>query len=258
MQANLSVIIPFFNDHKTIIRAIESVKNQTLKPKELIIIDDHSSTPLEKNKIEAALNGTNIVLIILRNKINKGASYSRNMGVNSSSCKYICFLDADDSWHPQKISIQYNLMLQRNVCFTFHKYSTLSKNYSFKKNHELKKINKTRFVFGNFICTPTVMCLKEKFITFDPKHLRMEDYKCWIENSIINDLFYIDMILAYGYKKPIGDSGLSGSVKLMHLSCIGVINSLKKEKKINWIFYVTATLIEQIKYPIRILKNLIP
>lgn len=257
MHADLSVIIPFFNDHQTIIRAIDSIKNQTLHPKEIIIIDDHSFSPLKVEKIKKILEETKIKLILSRNTKNLGASQARNFGVNKARSKYICFLDADDSWHSEKIKIQYSLMINHGIVFSFHNYVNISKTKTKNSKQKIKKINFYRFSLGNFICTPTVMCKKKSFVLFDENHSRMEDYKCWIENSLINNIYFIDANLAYGYKKQIGESGLSGSIQLMHSSCLSVIESLKKEKKISLIFYLTAKLIENIKYPIRIIKNIV-
>lgn len=253
MQADLTVIIPFYNDHKTIKRALESVKNQILQPKEIVVIDDHSIIPLKFEDIKEILSAQDINIILLRNTRNQGASASRNSGIIASSAKYICFLDADDSWHPEKINIQYNLMLNYGIEFTFHNYSTNS-NHKISLHQKPKIIKTYRFIFGNYIYTPTVMCLKKNFVLFDKNHLRMEDYKCWIENSIITQLFYIDELLAYGHKKPLGHSGLSASIALMHKASISVIKSLRKEKKISFTFYIFSTTIEYIKYPLRFLK----
>lgn len=85
-----SFIIPNYNNGKLIGRCIDSILNQNFKNFEIIVIDDKSTDDslkiLDKYK--------NIILI--KNKKNKGVSYSRNVGILKSTKKYIVFLDSDD------------------------------------------------------------------------------------------------------------------------------------------------------------------
>lgn len=85
-----SFIIPNYNNGKLIRRCIDSILNQNFKNFEIIVIDDGSTDDslkiLDKYK--------NIILI--KNKKNKGVSYSRNVGILNSTKKYIVFLDSDD------------------------------------------------------------------------------------------------------------------------------------------------------------------
>lgn len=253
-SADVSVITPFFNDWATIDRCLESISQQTLPVKQIIIIDDCSEEPLSAVYITAHHPHIAKITTIIKNKTNQGASHSRNKGIAAATSKYMAFLDADDQWHPQKIEIQYREMECKNLKFSYHSYSSNNKTNIKPQeiSHNLtKKINPIRFIFGNFICTPTVMVDRETFINFDERLQRMEDYKCWIENNLIHDIHHIKSTLCFGFKKPIGDSGLSGSIKKMHNDCKNALNILYKERKISLLYYIIALSIENTKYIFR-------
>jgi len=105
----VSVVITSYNRENMIIRAIESVVNQSYKNIEIIIIDDHSKDNTKDivNNYINENNFSNIVFLI--NEQNMGANYSRNRGVKISTGKYISFLDDDDEYLPTK-----NLMKKYN------------------------------------------------------------------------------------------------------------------------------------------------
>jgi glycosyltransferase involved in cell wall biosynthesis len=88
------------NYGKFLREAFSSVLNQTLLPKEIIIIDDCTDDDSINRYNELYLNiltqHLNISLVICYNAIQKGVLNSRNIAVKHSSEDYLCFLDADD------------------------------------------------------------------------------------------------------------------------------------------------------------------
>jgi len=104
----VSIILPYYKKKKFISKTIQSVVNQKFKKFELIIIyDDPDKSDL--NLIKKICKKDKRIKILV-NKLNKGAGYSRNKGINKANGKYIAFLDADDIWHPNKIKFQLNFM----------------------------------------------------------------------------------------------------------------------------------------------------
>ncbi len=89
-----SVIIPLYNREKTISRAIDSILNQTFQDFELIIVDDCSTDNSATKVREYQLQDSRIKYI--KNEINLERCISRNKGIQSTTGKYICFLDSDD------------------------------------------------------------------------------------------------------------------------------------------------------------------
>ena len=90
-----SVIIPLYNKAPYIAKAIESVLGQTYRDVDVIVIDDGSTD----QSLEVAKIFENKSITII-SQPNSGVSTARNNGVKLAKHPYICFLDADDWWHP--------------------------------------------------------------------------------------------------------------------------------------------------------------
>ena len=90
-----SVIIPLYNKAPYVAKAIESVLGQTYRDFEVIVIDDGSID----QSLEVAKTFENKSITIV-SQPNSGVSTARNNGVKLAKYPYICFLDADDWWHP--------------------------------------------------------------------------------------------------------------------------------------------------------------
>lgn len=101
-----SVIMPVYNGEKFISDAIESIINQTEKNWELIVVND-GSTDGTKNVLEKYADNDKIKVI---NQQNGGVSVARNVGVNNAKYDYITFLDADDVWCKNHLSVMASLI----------------------------------------------------------------------------------------------------------------------------------------------------
>lgn len=252
MRADVSVVIPYYEAENTLVRALVSIKMQKLGVKEVIIVNDGSNFYDLQDAVKDFVKELNVILIDLGG--NFGAAFARNVGVQKSSASFIAFLDADDVWHPEKVAIQYEVMLNSGAYFSCHKYIS-NLNYELMEKSSvfsIKKLQISSLLLRNCIFTPTVMMRREGFIEFDNRLQRSEDLKCWVSN-FSNGIFLIfDSALAGGYKRPVGESGLSKSLLLMRQGYLLAWKLLYFEKKINLWHYLIATLIEFIKYPVRL------
>jgi glycosyltransferase involved in cell wall biosynthesis len=240
-KADVSVIIPYFNNSSTIYRTIISVYNQTLLPKEIIVIDDFSNKreKIYLHKILKLFDNKKIKINLIRNKQNFGPGTSRNYGWNKASSKYVAFLDSDDSWHIKKIEIQYNFMKKNNITFSAHKstykYQDTFNNYRDKFSYKIIKPF-WMFLFNQFT-TPTVMLKKSVKLRFQDKKYYTEDYLLWLKIILHKKIYFIDLTLTYLHKASIGISGLSKNIDLMRKGEIETYAQLYEEKFINLGFY---------------------
>lgn len=90
----ISIIIPFYNSEKTIVRCIESIVFEPGKSYEIICVDDGSSDRSSELIKSLQRNNANIKLISMGT--NKGLYLARLEGIKKSHGKYIGFLDSDD------------------------------------------------------------------------------------------------------------------------------------------------------------------
>ena len=94
----IGVVIPAYNAAAFLPRCLKSVFAQTLKPDEVIVVDDGS---IDNTASVAAEHGARVI-----RKPNGGLSSARNAGIQNSSSEWIALLDADDMWAPEKLERQ--------------------------------------------------------------------------------------------------------------------------------------------------------
>ena len=102
----VSVIIPSYNRFHYLLNTIESIKNQTYKNIEIIVVNDYST---QKDYYTHLWDDVKVVHLPKNSKEIFGypsAGYARNKGIFISTGKYIAFCDDDDVWFPNKIELQ--------------------------------------------------------------------------------------------------------------------------------------------------------
>lgn len=95
----ISCIVPVYNGEKYLEQAIDSIRAQTLRAFEIVVVDDGSTdaTP------ELARRYTGVRYA---RQANAGPSAARNLGIRESRGDLLAFLDADDLWQPRKLELQ--------------------------------------------------------------------------------------------------------------------------------------------------------
>jgi glycosyltransferase involved in cell wall biosynthesis len=114
MEDKVSVIIPTYNRFKYLLNSINSVRNQTYKNIEIIVINDCSTQKEYYNHNFG--DDVNIIHLIKNSRFVTGfpcAGYVRNQGIKIATGKYIAFLDDDDIWLPNKLEIQIKKMKEK-------------------------------------------------------------------------------------------------------------------------------------------------
>ncbi len=108
----VSAIITTHNRLTLLKRAIESVKLQTYRNIELIVVSDGS----EDGTKEYCETQKGLKFLHIPPEDSHGANHARNIGALNANGEYIAFLDDDDLWLPQKTEMQLNALVQNPDC----------------------------------------------------------------------------------------------------------------------------------------------
>jgi GT2 family glycosyltransferase len=93
-----SVVIPTYNSAGKVVRAVQSVLEQTLNDYELVVVDDGSSDDTAE-RLQPWMDRIQYV-----HQANAGVAAARNHGIEMASGCYVAFLDADDWWYERKLA----------------------------------------------------------------------------------------------------------------------------------------------------------
>ena len=107
-MVRISVIIPTYNNEKTIQETINSVLVQTFTDLEIIVINDGSN-----DRTVEIVQQISDPRVSIYSYSNSGPATSRNRGIRKSQGEYLSFIDGDDLWTKDKLEIQYQA-LQNN------------------------------------------------------------------------------------------------------------------------------------------------
>ena len=247
-RAPVSVIIPCFCCAFTIGRAVESILSQTMLPVELILVDDCSNdgglTIAEIKKIQGQYQNE-IEVVVQETAKNVGPGSSRNLGWSVATQPYIAFLDADDSWHPQKIEIQFDFLNKHNdvdLCGHLSQYVpdvSLPPTQFRPEDLKWKFLTLNEMLFSNYLPTRSVLLKRNIPLRFNDSR-NAEDYLLWMQ--IIASGYRVALVnlpLAYSFRPPFSAGGLSGQLWVHEKGELKVLHTLYLEKMIN----VTSLLI---------------
>ncbi len=98
---DISVVMPLFNKGTHVAAAIDSIRAQTLAPREILVVDNGSTDG--GRAIVAAMGDPRIRLLDLA-RPGPGGYAGRNLGVDHARGDWIAFLDADDLWAPDHLA----------------------------------------------------------------------------------------------------------------------------------------------------------
>ncbi|WP_243525214.1 glycosyltransferase family 2 protein [Bacillus pseudomycoides] len=178
----VSIIIPTYNAEKFILHTINSVRAQTYKIWEIIIIDDCSSDSTiriveEQEKLDKRIR-------IIKLERNSGAAIARNTGINHAKGKYIAFLDSDDLWLPEKLEKQLAFMQNNDIAFSFTSYQIMDQDgiLTDKVVHVPEKIDYNGLLKNTIIGCLTVMLDIEKLGKVQMPNIRTrQDTATWLK-----------------------------------------------------------------------------
>lgn len=198
--ALVSVIVPTYNREDFIGEAIDSVLAQTYPDWELIIVDDGSEDQSADIIHQYAEKDKRIHYFYQENQ---GQSVARNLGLRQSQGDFICFLDSDNRWLPEKLAQGIQTFEQvPDVHVVYGDIITID-----EQGQEITRDNMTRYsgfiaprlIKDNFVTMNTAMA---KRVCFDNmggmsgQRRVADDYDLWLRFSAKFQFLYIQQYMA--------------------------------------------------------------
>jgi glycosyltransferase involved in cell wall biosynthesis len=209
-RPKVSLIIPVYNQEKYIKKIYVTIENQNLKSLEIIFVDDCSSD--NSSNVIKELMEIDKRIVYIKNKENKGAFYSRNIGVLNSKGEYVFCADVDDYllndilYKSYITSITYNLDIlqfyamagdfKKNIWWKVLKYKS-----GIMRDNKVKEIffkGTTRNTWDKFVKRKIFI----KSIEFMDKKFR--DHKFVVYNDDVSILGLLKTAKSYGFLEEIG------------------------------------------------------
>ena len=196
----ISVIIPTYNRKNLITRAIKSVINQSLKPFEIIIVDDGSTDGTYE-----FINQFFPEIRVIR-QLNNGVSSARNLGLKNAKGNWIAFLDSDDEWFSKKLELQKKAIDHSDKYLISHTNEIWIRN-GVRVNQMKKHQKYGGYIFEKSldICriSPSSVLINRKIFEdigkFDETLKICEDYDFWLRISSKYPVLFLDELLIKKY-----------------------------------------------------------
>lgn len=176
----VSVIIPAYNRAHLVMRAINSVLNQTFQDFEIIIVDDAS-----RDNTEELVRGIHDKRIFyIQHEKNRGGSAARNTGIKQARGEYIAFLDSDDEWLPEKLEKQLKVFEQSTNSVGLVYTGIIKESKQRRSVHQSRENTAQAILAENYVgTTSTPLIKKECFLKtglFDETLPSAQDWDMWI------------------------------------------------------------------------------
>jgi len=201
----VSVIIPSYNRYDLLLKCLESVKNQTYRDLEIIVVNDGSDD--ERYSILEFDPNIKYFKLPIRTGL---AAKVRNYGISKSVGDWIAFLDDDDTWVPTKLSEQ----LEYADKYSFICSDAFYENVIMRKERELHIWNEANptdtneltlniLKRHNLIINSSVLIKKQLiekigYIPENKEYRQCEDYMAWMKVlEIENKCFFVNKPLLY-------------------------------------------------------------
>ena len=188
----VSVIIPYFKKRNFIKETIVSVINQSYVNFEILIIYD--DTNLNDFEFLQEISKLDNRIQIINNNGRLGAGPSRNKGIESSNGKYIAFIDADDTWAPDKLKDQISFMKKNNYQISHTSYFIVSEKKKIIGQRKARNLLSVDEILKSCDIGLSTVVIEKKVITKTtvkfPNLVTKEDFVFWLTLMKKNYKFY--------------------------------------------------------------------
>lgn len=188
MKPDISVIMSVYNGEKYLEEAIESVRNQTFKNWELVVINDCSTDSTAEILAAFAIKDERIK--VYTNEINLKLPTSLNKAISLSAGKYIARMDADDICLPDRLEKQYKFMEEKSdVALSSCRFMTVKNGVYMSGGAGGRCDNqalRAMLLVANPILHPGVIAKSEimKKFNYDTTRTCTEDLELWTRMAI--------------------------------------------------------------------------
>ena len=254
--AAVSVIIPCYRAAATIGRALASVATQSHKPREVIIVDDASDDGTGKvlHELSKKYDGGWLKIYFLSE--NCGPAAARNYGWERAGQPFVAFLDADDSWHREKIALQFGFMkCYPEVVLSGHgcgPESILVRKVA--RQCQVWPCTLRQLLWRNHLRTPTVMVKRNAVLHFPVDFSYGEDYYLWLGLLATGArTVFLDLPLAVVYKPAFGVSGQSAALWRMELGELRALRAVWRRGSVSALMIILVMSWSLLKFSRRLL-----
>jgi teichuronic acid biosynthesis glycosyltransferase TuaG len=178
---SVSIITPAYNAARFVSEAIESVRRQTYREWEMLVIDDCSGD--ETRDVVRSFVRTDGRVKLIEQPSNGGPASARQAGLSAASGRYIAFLDSDDFWLPPKLGRQLAFMQEREAAISFTQFRRISVDGCRvgKLIGVPDRLGYRQLLRNTAMATSTVVLDREKTGPFSMKATYYDDFVLWLE-----------------------------------------------------------------------------
>lgn len=251
--APVSTIIPCYRCADTIDAAVASVAAQRLRPAEVLLVDDGSRDGTLDYLHAVARRHEPGWIRVLGSDENAGPAAARNRAWRHAKQPCIAFLDADDTWHPQKLAVQMAVLEdQPDIALLAHRMNVQRRGappppqrYPLKVRVVSPHLLQWRSPFQ----TPSIVLRRDVPFRFDENFRRSEDFLLWARILLSGyRCAKIEHVLGSLHKPAFGASGLSGDLHAMYAAGRRARAELYREGLLGWWHYRAADLLANARY----------
>ena len=206
MKANFSIIIPVFNEEKTILEILKKIKESLSGENnyEVIVIDDGS----RDNTLKLLENNKSLYNKLIINEINKGKGFAVIKGIEASEGKYIAFQDADLEYDPIEFNNILKIFNEMDADIVFGSRINY-KNYTRSHNFLNLIANKSLTLYFNILFNCTFTDIYSCYLSFRRDLINTEKLKCYDFGQQAELLCQIIKKSKKNYEIPINYNGRS-------------------------------------------------
>ena len=158
----ITVIIPVYNTARTLPRCLDSVRANTYKNLEIILVDDGSTDKSGELCDQLAKNDSRIKVL---HQKNAGLSAARNHSLRLMQGQYVTFVDSDDAISPNLIEYLYSALTKTHTKMSISSFSRVfpdGRRESFLPRHlqssTLDSTTPSPLVFDTATCLIAMLC----------------------------------------------------------------------------------------------------